>query len=77
LGTREGVALEAEESALRHLIDTTPGLDALGARALRTAFEDRVASPLEELLLHAVTAGGVRLRLDADGDLSVTIEEAP
>jgi len=76
LGTREGVALEAEEEALRHLIDATPGLDALGARALRTAFEDRVASPLEELLLHAGDAGEARLRLDADRDLSVTIEEA-
>lgn len=77
LGEREGVALEAEEPALRQLIDTTPGLALLGARALRTAFEDRIASPLEELLLREATSGTVRLRLDADGDLTCTVEGEP
>jgi ATP-dependent Clp protease ATP-binding subunit ClpA len=51
LADREGVAIAADDACLKQLVASAEGLDSLGVRALRAAFDDRIADPIERRLV--------------------------
>ncbi len=73
LADREGLVLDVSEAVVTDLVDRTGGLDQLGARALRFAFDDRIAGPIEELLVSASLPRGLRLVVDAEGDIACEV----